>query len=264
MGESVLGGEKDEGRKRMCIVLALVTTLALVVVAFQEAESEGVRKVTLRYFGHATFLITAPDGTTILTDPFDRSVGYPMPDVRPSVVTVSHEHFDHNFVQMAKGNPKVIRGLKDGGKEWAQVKEQVGKVTITTVPTYHDGSKGSHRGKNAIFVFEMDGLRLAHLGDLGHVLTEDQVKAVGSVNVVMIPVGGFFTIDAKEADQVLAQIKPPIVIPMHFRTEATASWSIAPVDEFLKGKANVKRVGHQVDLPAELPKSIEIWVMSYK
>jgi len=242
----------------------LVAALALAVAPFREAGSEGVSKVTLAYFGHSTFLITAPDGTTILTDPFDRSVGYPMPDVQPSVVTVSHEHFDHNYVQMAKGNPKVIRGLKDGGKDWAQVREQVGKVTITTVPTYHDGTKGSQRGKNAIFVFAMDGLRLAHLGDLGHVLAEDQVKAVGQVNVVLIPVGGFYTIDAKEADRVLAQLRPQIAIPMHFRTEANASWPIAPVDEFLKGKTNVKRVGHQVDLPAELPKAMEIWVMSYK
>ena len=99
----------------------------------------------LTYYGHATFLLES-NGTAILIDPFNEQAGYPFPDVRPAVVVVSHEHFDHNYVQVAKGSPKVIRGLRDGGRDWAEVREQVGPVAITTVHTYHDPTQGSQRG----------------------------------------------------------------------------------------------------------------------
>ncbi len=215
----------------------------------------------LTYYGHATFVLES-DGTTILIDPFNEQVGYPFPDVRPTAVTVSHEHFDHNHVQVAKGSPRIIRGLRDGGKDWAQVAEQVGPVRISTVPCYHDTASGSERGKNAIFVFEAEGLRVVHVGDLGHVLTPQQVSAVGRPDALMIPVGGYYTIGPAEADTVIGQLAPRVVIPMHYKTAVNRDWPIATLDDFLRGKARVRQVGHTATLtPQVLPAEQEIWVM---
>src|SRR2546427_514512 len=131
-----------------------------------DAENEEVSSVKLTYYGHACFLLES-DRTSILIDPFNEQAGYPFPDVRPAAVVVSHEHFDHNHVQVAKGSPKVIRGLRDAGRDWAEIREQVGPVAITTVRTYHDPTQGSQRGKNAVLIFEGEGLRVVHAGDLG-------------------------------------------------------------------------------------------------
>jgi L-ascorbate metabolism protein UlaG (beta-lactamase superfamily) len=216
----------------------------------------------LVYHGHACFSIEA-DGTSILIDPFNDTCGYPMPDVTPAAVVVSHEHFDHNYVQVAKGAPKVIRGLKDGGKDWAQVNEKVGPVAITTVRTYHDPSEGSQRGKNAMVVFESGGIRLVHTGDLGHPLSSEHVKALGRVDVLLVAVGGFYTIGPREADEVIGQLNPKVVIPMHYKTPVNESWPIGPLDEFLKGKSRVKRIGGSTSFTeAALPKDQETWVLS--
>jgi L-ascorbate metabolism protein UlaG (beta-lactamase superfamily) len=215
----------------------------------------------LTYFGHATFLLESDD-TSILIDPFNEQVGYPFPDVRPTAVTVSHEHFDHNYVQVARGSARVIRGLREGGKDWAQVAEQVGPVRISAVPCYHDTTSGSERGKNAIFVFEAEGLRVVHGGDLGHTLTPQQVSAVGRPDVLMIPVGGYYTIGPREADAVIGQLHPRVVIPMHYKTDANRDWPIGTLDDFLRGKTRVRQVGHTTTIsPPALPAEPEIWVM---
>ncbi len=215
----------------------------------------------LAYYGHAAFVLES-DGTSILIDPFNDQVGYPFPDVRPTAVVVSHEHFDHSYVQVAKGSPKVIRGLRDGGKEWADVRERVGPVAISTIRTYHDATEGSERGKNAAFLFEAEGLRIMHAGDLGHTLSPEQLRGAGRVDVLMIPVGGHYTIGPKEADAVVGQLRPRIVIPMHFKTEVNKDWPIATPDEFLKGKPRVKQAGKTATLTAAaLPAEQEIWVL---
>jgi len=215
----------------------------------------------LAYYGHAAFVLES-DGTSILIDPFNDQVGYPFPDVRPTAVVVSHEHFDHSYVQVAKGSPKVIRGLRDGGKEWADVRERVGPVAISTIRTYHDATQGSERGKNAAFLFEAEGLRIMHAGDLGHTLSPEQLRGAGRVDVLMIPVGGHYTIGPKEADAVIGQLRPRIVIPMHFKTEVNKDWPIATPDEFLKGKPRVKQAGKTATLTATaLPAEQEIWVL---
>jgi L-ascorbate metabolism protein UlaG (beta-lactamase superfamily) len=214
----------------------------------------------LTYYGHAAFLLEA-NSTAILIDPFNEQVGYPFPDVRPAAVAVSHEHFDHHHVQIAKGSPKVIRGLRDGGKEWADVQERVGPISITTVRSYHDAAQGAQRGKNAMLIFEAEGLRVVHLGDLGHPLTPDHVRALGHVDVLMIPVGGFFTIGPQEADGVIGQLRPRVVIPMHYKTDVTKDWSIGTLDEFLRGK-RPKQVGKTATLTKQaLPAEPEIWVL---
>ncbi len=218
----------------------------------------------LTYFGHASFLLRASDGTTILMDPYDASCGYPIPDAAPTAVTISHEHFDHNYLQGVKGRPKVIRGLAREGKEWAKVDERVGQVHITTVPTFHDGSGGAERGRNAIFIFEVDGLRVVHAGDLGHPLDAEQVRAVGRPDVLLIPVGGHYTIGPAEAAAVVAALNPRLVIPMHYKTEVTGGWPIGPVDDFLKGRPGVVRQGQTVTITREdLPPEGTVWVLAH-
>lgn len=218
----------------------------------------------LTYFGHAMFLLEA-DGTSILIDPYNEKCGYPFPEVSPQVVVVSHEHFDHNHVQLAKGSPRVVRGLREGGKDWAEVNERVGPVSLTTVHTYHDASQGGERGRNAMLLFEAEDIRLVHCGDLGHTLSQDQVGALGRVDALLVPVGGYYTIGPKEADAVVGQLHPRVVVPMHYKTEVNDDWPIGKVDAFTAGKPRVKKQGHSVTLTAAaLPAEPEIWVLAYR
>jgi len=218
--------------------------------------------VEIRYYGHAMFGLTA-EGATIVLDPFNDDVGYPRPNVEPDAVVTSHEHSDHGSVDLIRGRPRVLRGLAEEGKTWAALDARVGPMRITGVPTYHDTEQGRARGKNAVVVIELENLRVAHLGDLGHVLTPEQVRAIGRVDVLMVPVGGHFTIGPAEADQVIAQLKPRVVIPMHYRTEVNAAWPIGTLDDFLKGRAGVKRVGATVNVTrAALPVEQEVWVLA--
>lgn len=215
----------------------------------------------LRWFGHACFLLTSPSGTTVLMDPFGESVGYAVPRLKVDAVTISHDHFDHNNTAAAQPGAKIIRGLTETG--WATLHETVAEVKLFTVPTYHDAEQGAKRGRNAIFVFQVGGLTVAHLGDLGHVLSAEQQRAVGPVDVLLLPVGGFYTIDAAQATQVMNQLKPKIVIPMHFKTDRTANLPIAGVEEFLQGKPKVQRVqGNELSI-SSLPAETTILVLDY-
>jgi L-ascorbate metabolism protein UlaG (beta-lactamase superfamily) len=217
--------------------------------------------VDLRYCGHSTFCLTS-GGKTIVIDPFNDDIGYPKPRVAPDAIVISHEHFDHNNVGLVQGTPKVLRGLAQEGKTWAALDERVGAVRITGVPTYHDAEQGAARGKNTVTIFEVEGMRVVHLGDLGHLLTDEQARAIGKVDVLMIPVGGHYTIGPAEADQVITQLKPRVVIPMHFKTEVNAGWPIGTLDDYLKGKAGAKRLGASTTLtPATLPGTMEIWAL---
>ncbi len=214
----------------------------------------------LRYCGHATFCLTS-GGTTIVIDPFNDDIGYPKPQVSPAAVVISHEHFDHNNVGLVQGKPKVLRGLADEGKNWAKLDERVGPFHVTGVPTYHDNEQGKARGKSTVTIYEVEGMRVVHLGDLGHLLSDEQVRAIGAVDVLMIPVGGFYTIGPAEADQVMAQLKPKVVIPMHFKTKVNESWPIGTLDDYLKGKT-AKKLGASATISkAALPAKQEIWAL---
>jgi L-ascorbate metabolism protein UlaG (beta-lactamase superfamily) len=207
----------------------------------------------IKYLAHAAFLITSDAGTRIVTDPYETSDALKHGVIKETadIVTVSHDHGDHNNVSAVQGNPKVVRGTSE-----------VKGLKIKAVPTAHDDAGGSQRGKNTVFCFEVDNVNICHAGDLGHVLTAEQVKAIGKVDVLMIPVGGFFTIDAKTAAKVGDQLKPKVIIPMHFKTEKI-SFPIAGVEEFIKGKTNVTRVnGSEIELKAgKLPASAQIMVL---
>lgn len=179
------------------------------------------------WHGHSEFYLEREDGFSLLTDPFDAHVGYPMGEYRADAVTVSHGHGDHNFIQKVKGVPTII----DQPGVW-QIDPD---MKITAIPSFHDDAEGTKRGKNLIMKIETEGLSLAHLGDLGTPLTEEQIAALGEIDILMIPVGGFYTIDAHTARGAVSALKPRIVIPMHFKHEGiNGDWPISDGRDFLK------------------------------
>ncbi len=207
----------------------------------------------VRWLGHASFLITSDSGTRIITDPYAVSSGVKYGEIKESadVVTVSHDHFDHNSVDSVGGNPQVV-------KESAEAKG----IKFEGVATYHDASGGSERGNNTIFCMDIDGVKLCHLGDLGHPLSGQQVADIGKVDVLLIPVGGFFTIDAKVASEVCDLLNPSVIIPMHFKNDKL-DFPIAVVDDFLEGKGNVRKLdSSEIEFKAgALPADTEIVVL---
>ncbi len=201
----------------------------------------------ITWLGHSCFKIESDGGKIIVTDPFDEAVGYPLPKEKADVVTVSHDHHDHNNVKVLKGDPAVVRG---SGKQTAA------GIEFEGIATYHDEKGGKLRGKNTIFSFEMDGIRVCHLGDLGHLLGEKEAAALGDVDVLMIPVGGVYTLDAEGAKKVIGQIKPKVAIPMHYMTPAL-TFEVDPPDRFLSGQ-KVGRPGTTFEVSKEsLPKGGE-------
>jgi L-ascorbate metabolism protein UlaG (beta-lactamase superfamily) len=189
--------------------------------------------ITIKWHGHACFEIK--DCVTIVTDPHDgRSIGLKPPSAKADIVLVSHKHFDHvdGLPYVKKDGTVVID--KSGSYE-------VKGVKITGVPTYHDESRGAKRGPNIVYVFEVEGVRFCHLGDLGHVPSEDQARSLRPVDVLMIPVGGTFTIDARQAEKVAGMLSPRLTIPMHFKVPGL-NLPIAGVEAFVAGKENVERI----------------------
>ncbi len=210
----------------------------------------------IKWFGHASFLIENEKGIVIVTDPFDETLGYKLPRIRANIVTVSHEHFDHNYVRGIKGKPVVFKG---------SVKRESHKMEFRGISTYHDSVFGAQRGKNTIFIIRADGLNLCHLGDLGHILDEEQLNEIGNIDILFIPVGGFYTINADQANQIIDKMSPKIIVPMHYKTDAI-KFSIDPVDFFIAGKDNVKILdSNEYSINKEtLPSEKKIIVFQYK
>jgi L-ascorbate metabolism protein UlaG (beta-lactamase superfamily) len=188
----------------------------------------------VKWLGHSCFLITSETGLKIITDPYDtvKGVGYAPVKEAADIVTISHEHFDHNAVSSVTGKPEVVKG--------SGVKSVKG-IQCKGIASYHDESGGKQRGANTIFCFSIDGIKVCHLGDLGHALSGGQLKEIGKVDLLLIPVGGFYTIDSKVATQVCNELKPKVAIPMHYKTPKL-DFPVAGVDDFLTGKKNVKRL----------------------
>jgi L-ascorbate metabolism protein UlaG (beta-lactamase superfamily) len=211
--------------------------------------------VKVKWLGHACFLITPKDGLRVITDPYAVGGGINYSPVKEAadVVVVSHDHGDHNNISAVQGKPEVVKG--SGTKT-------VKGIQFKGVPTSHDASQGTERGSNTVFCFATDGLNVCHLGDLGHVLRPEQVTEIGAVDILFVPVGGFFTIDAIAASRVCDQLKPRVAIPMHFRTPKCA-YPIASVEDFLKGKKDVTRLaGSEVEFKRErLPGGTQIVVL---
>ena len=209
----------------------------------------------VKWLGHACFLITSKDGVRIITDPYavGGGIDYSPIEETADIVVVSHEHADHNNVSAVRGRPEVVKG--------SGIKTIEG-IQFRGIATYHDASQGKQRGGNTIFCFSVDDIKLCHLGDLGHLLNPGQINEIGAVDILFIPVGGFYTIDATDASQICDQLTPKVILPMHFRTLQCA-YPIADVDEFLRGKKNVKRVeSREAEFELErLPSTREIVIL---
>ncbi|MBQ4580204.1 MAG: MBL fold metallo-hydrolase [Clostridia bacterium] len=175
--------------------------------------------------GHAEFLIELENGMRIVTDPYDKTCGYPVIKQQADVVLVSHGHHDHNAVENVKGASRIIdqAGEYDLGDG----------VTVIAVEACHDEAGGSKRGKTLLFSIRTEGLNAVHLGDLGHLPTREQCNQLGAADVLMVPVGGFYTIDASTAKAAAEALGARVVLPMHYKTRVNADWPIAKVDDFL-------------------------------
>ncbi len=178
--------------------------------------------ISLTWLGQACFQIVDDAGTTVLCDPYDPKVGYPPRSAKPDVVTISHDHFDHNHLGWVQGAPAVWR---TAGAHSA------GAVRAVGVESFHDGEHGAKRGRNLIFMMEIGGLRVCHLGDLGHELDDAATSAIGAVDVLLVPVGGFYTIDAQQAARACDHLNPKLIVPMHFNPDGRQT-PIAAVDGF--------------------------------
>jgi len=187
----------------------------------------------IQWLGHACFLLTSSSGVRVLTDPFDPSVGYPVPSVEADIVTTSHQHSDHNYTQAVKGAFQLINSAGS---------YSVKGIDVLGVDTFHDDAGGAKRGKNLIFRFTIDGLTVAHCGDLGHPLSPEQAQAVGPVDVLIVPVGGYYTIDALTAKGVAEQLKARLTVPMHFKTPVM-DFPITTVDPFIEAMGGAQRAG---------------------
>ncbi|MDD4796686.1 MAG: MBL fold metallo-hydrolase [Eubacteriales bacterium] len=173
----------------------------------------------ITWLGHAKVVLAAAEAT-VLIDPFDASVGYPMDTPSADIVAISHSHHDHNDISSVPGTPEIIN--QPG-------KYRMDGVKIKAFSSFHDGQGGAQRGNNLIFVVEMDGLRICHLGDLGHLPDEELLPSLMNIDVMFVPVGGRYTIDAAEAVKLIAAARPRIAIAMHYKTDV-CHVDIAPLD----------------------------------
>ena len=177
----------------------------------------------IEYLGHSSFNLTESTGTSVVCDPYDNSVGYEYPQVTADAVTVSHHHYDHDKVSAVGGSPVVLDN---------ECSHDLPGVEINAIKSFHDGQRGKKRGENLIFKFRMDGIDVCHLGDLGEACSSELIDVLLPVNVLLIPVGGNYTLDAEMAKEYVDRIMPDVVIPMHYR-EKGCKIDIDKVDEFI-------------------------------
>jgi|TARA_B100000315_G_C14509717_1_gene556382 L-ascorbate metabolism protein UlaG (beta-lactamase superfamily) len=208
----------------------------------------------INWLGHSCFRIKGAQAT-VITDPYSPDLGYTLGKPTARIVTVSHQHPGHSYVQGIDGDPKTVTGPGE---------YEIGDILIIGLTTFHDGDKGEKRGKNTIYLMEVDEISICHLGDLGHVLTTQQVEEIEKVDVLLLPVGGVSTIDAPMAAEVVRQLEPKLVVPMHYKTEAL-NRELEPVDRFLK-EMGVKEVSSKPKLSvtkASLPLSTQVFLLDY-
>lgn len=176
----------------------------------------------ITWYGQACFKIQTK--LTLVTDPYDKSLGLRPPYLQTDIVTVSHQHYDHNNIQALKGNPQII----DGPGEY-----ETKGVEILGIQTFHDKKQGTERGVNTIYVIRLDDIVICHLGDLGHLLFDEQIEKINGVDILMIPVGGVYTINASEAVKVIDSLEPKMVIPMHYKIPKL-TLDLDKIDKFCK------------------------------
>jgi len=208
----------------------------------------------INWLGHSCFRIKGSQAT-IITDPFSPDLGYSLGKPAARIVTISHQHPGHSYGQGVGDEPKIIAGPGE---------YEISDVLIVGLATFHDQERGKKRGKNTVYLIEVDEVAICHLGDLGHVLVTEDVEELGNVDVLMVPVGGVSTINAQMAAEVVRQLEPKIVIPMHYKTEALKR-ELEPVDRFLK-EMGVKEVTSRPKLAitkSTLPLSTQVVLLDY-
>lgn len=208
--------------------------------------------------GHSSFRLKGKE-VSVITDPYKATVGMKFPKTEAEVVTISHQHDDHNNVEGVGGSPFII----DSPGEY-----EVRGASVFGTATFHDDTNGTQRGKNTTFVIEIDEIKVCHLGDLGHKLTEAQVEEINSVDILLVPVGGGFTIGPKEAAEVVAQLEPKIVIPMHFNMPELSQETfgkLSGVEEFLKEMGVEKIVAPKLVMTKDkIPGELQVVVLERK
>ena len=208
----------------------------------------------ISWLGHSCFRIRGGQAT-VITDPYSPSLGYSLGKPTAHIVTVSHQHPGHSYVEGIVGEPKLI--TRPGEYE-------ISGVLIIGIATYHDDEEGAKRGRNTLYLVEIDEVSICHLGDLGHVLTTEQVEKLDNVDVLLLPVGGISTIDAPVAAKIVRQLEPKVVIPMHYKTPAL-NRELEPVEKFLK-ETGVKQVDSRPKLSftkQSLPVSTQVFLLNY-
>jgi len=217
-------------------------------------QGGGKKLLQIRWHGHSCFEIT--NDVTLVTDPHDgKSVGIPAPTVSGDIILVSHDHYDHNKVKsVEKDSSKIVTDAR---------KRTVLNVQINGYESFHDEVHGEKRGSNIIFKFISDDITFCHLGDLGHILDEKTIQQIGDVDILFIPIGGTYTLDAKEAWKTISALQPKITVPMHYKIEGL-SLPIAGIDTFLeKNTHKILKVGNEIDIEKEeIPKEPEVWVFT--
>lgn len=208
----------------------------------------------IRWHGHSCFEIT--NRVTLVTDPHDgKSIGIHAPSVTGDIILVSHDHYDHNSVKsVEKEDCKIITDTR---------KRNITNVEIKGIESFHDECRGEKRGSNIIYKFTMEDITFCHMGDLGHDLDEDTVQKIGDVDILFIPIGGTFTLDAKQAWRIIKKVKPRIAVPMHYKIGGL-SLPITGIEPFLEeSKYEILKVGNEIDIEKEdLPEEPEVWTFT--
>lgn len=206
----------------------------------------------VRFLGHSSFVLETGN-KKILTDPFNEKLGYPVFQEPVDIATISHDHWDHNAAEILARGTRVIRTAGIHSLE---------DIVVTGYPTFHDRSQGKERGANIVFKITAEGLNILHLGDLGEPLSAEQIADWGPIDVLMIPVGSVYTIDAYEAAELAARIAPAICIPMHFATPLL-TFELESLTNFTQQFDTVLYKGDLRVTAGELPDSMQVVVLEY-
>ncbi len=252
----------DRRLAEACICAGLLFCIFGPAPAQEEVGQMTDASITITWWGQACFCITGPGEVSVLNDPFPEGMGYDPPTCTPTVCTVSHEHRDHNAVEGLAQTTPIIRG--------AVGEHQAAGITFTGVGVFHDAEQGAKRGPNVIYMWQMAGVRIAHFGDIGHLPTPEQLQQIGCVDVAIIPVGGYYTIDGAQAVELARQVSAKIILPMHYKTPATEKLPISGLEPFLSAVPDTWQVeragGVSVKLgAADLPEQgARVIVLDYK
>jgi len=258
-----------------CRFLGGLFAWAAVLVSGQSAVADAGKPVAVRWWGHAMVSIETYWNLRVVIDPYSLDIGYDDPQITADLVLITHEHADHSNADLVGGDPTVVHGLDSAGKlvrvdhtldrmpdspepSWTDARQGPARsehaIRVTSSPAWHDGSQGAERGATAMFIIEVDGVRIVHCGDLGQTsLTEEQIARMAGVDLLLIPVGGKYTVDGRAAAEIVRQVKPRVVVPIHYHTP-DLSIDLEPVEPFLEALGRdydvIRPVGNTVAITA--------------